>query len=117
MEYTGVIREEITSGSSRQRKKSFSYLDKGSMAIIGKNKAIASVGRYQIAGFPAWLLWAGVHIAFLVGFRNRLRVLSSWAWSWLLDSHDARLITGDSRLTIHDPQGGGFERTTGGGSP
>ncbi|MEO0477701.1 MAG: NAD(P)/FAD-dependent oxidoreductase, partial [Planctomycetota bacterium] len=82
-----------------------------SMAIIGKNKAIASVGRYRITGLPAWVLWAGVHVAFLVGFRNRLRVLSSWAWSWLLNSHDARLITGDSRLRIREPQGEGFEPT------
>ncbi|MEL6498172.1 MAG: NAD(P)/FAD-dependent oxidoreductase [Planctomycetota bacterium] len=105
----GVMREEIDRGSSRARSKPFVYKDKGSMAIIGKNKAVASVGRYKIAGFFAWILWAGVHIAFLVTFHNRLQVLLSWAWSWLLDRHDARLIVGESRLRIRKAQGAGFE--------
>ncbi|MEM1071607.1 MAG: NAD(P)/FAD-dependent oxidoreductase [Planctomycetota bacterium] len=104
-----VIREEIAEGTSEMRRRPFVYRDKGSMAMIGKNKAIASVGRYQVAGFVAWLLWAAVHIAFLVGFRNRLRVMLNWAWSWVLDSHDARLIIGESRLRIRRPQGEGFE--------
>ena len=105
----GVIREEVGSGSSARRTRPFVYRDKGSMAIIGKNKAVAAVGRARVAGFPAWLLWAGVHIAFLVGFRNRVRVLMNWSWAWLFNSHDARLIVGDSRLRVRRPQGEGFE--------
>ncbi len=104
-----VIREEINSGSSTTRQRPFKYFDKGSMAIIGKNKAVASVGRFKMAGMIAWMLWAVVHIAFIVGFRNRFRVLLNWAWSWILDTHDARLITGDSRLGVRRPQGAGFE--------
>lgn len=104
-----VIREEIKSGSSTTRRRPFKYFDKGSMAIIGKNKAVASVGRFKMAGMFAWMLWAVVHIAFIVGFRNRFRVLLNWAWSWILDTHDARLITGDSRLGVRRPQGAGFE--------
>jgi len=106
-----VIREEIESGSSSTRERPFVYRDKGSMAIIGKNKAVAAVGRFRMTGMLAWMLWAGVHVAFLVGFRNRLRVLLSWAWSWFLDTHDARLIIGESRLGIRRPQGAGFEPT------
>ncbi|MEO1585138.1 MAG: NAD(P)/FAD-dependent oxidoreductase [Planctomycetota bacterium] len=106
-----VIREEIANGTSSARKKPFRYRDKGSMAIIGKNKAVAVVGRHRFSGFLAWLLWAAVHIAFLVGFRNRIRVLMNWAWSWLLNSHDARLIVGESRLRIRRAQGEGFEPT------
>ncbi|MEL6797211.1 MAG: NAD(P)/FAD-dependent oxidoreductase [Planctomycetota bacterium] len=106
-----VIREEVGRGSSAARETAFVYKDKGSMAIIGKNKAVAAVGRHKMTGFVAWLLWAGVHIAFLVNFRNRLQVLLSWAWSWVLDSHDARLIVGESRLRIRKAQGAGFEPT------
>ena len=52
---------------------------------------------WKFGGFLAWLLWGGVHIAFLIGFRNRLQVLLSWFWSWLLNARDARLITGDAQ--------------------
>jgi NADH dehydrogenase len=51
----------------------------------------------------AWLLWGGIHIAFLIGFRNRLQVLLSWFWNWLLNARDARLITGDVKLEIEMP--------------
>jgi len=106
-----IICEEITQGTSSARSKPFVYRDKGSMAIIGKNKAVATVGKRKFAGFPAWLLWAGVHVAFLVGFRNRTRVLLSWSVSWLLNSHDARLIVGDARMRIREPRGPGFQPT------
>ncbi|MEM9263012.1 MAG: NAD(P)/FAD-dependent oxidoreductase, partial [Pseudomonadota bacterium] len=104
-----IVREEIAYGSSKSRSAAFVYRDTGSMAIIGKNKAVAVVGRRQFTGFTAWTLWAGVHIAFLVGFRNRARVLFSWIAGWLLNSHDARLIVGDARLRIREPRGPGFE--------
>ena len=80
----------------------FVYRDKGSMAVIGKAKAVAQIGRCKFGGFLAWLLWGGVHIAFLIGFRNRLQVLLSWFWNWLLNARDARLITGDARLQIQE---------------
>jgi NADH dehydrogenase len=84
-------------------RKPFVYRDKGSMAIIGKAKAVAVIGRFKTAGFLAWLIWGGIHIAFLIGFRNRLQVLLSWFWSWLLNARDARLITGDAGLEIQVP--------------
>lgn len=108
--YVGkVIASEVSQRSRAGERPAFRYKDKGSMAIIGRNRAVAEVGNTKVAGFLAWLLWAVVHIAFLVGFRNRLRVLFNWACGWLLNSHDARLIVGDSRLRIRLPKGPGFE--------
>ena len=71
------------------------------MAVIGKARAVAQIGRLHFGGFLAWLVWGGIHIAFLIGFRNRLQVLFSWFWNWLLNARDARLITGEARLDIH----------------
>jgi NADH dehydrogenase len=102
--YAGrAIAEAVAGGSSAADRKPFVYRDKGSMAIIGKAKAVAVIGRFRTAGFLAWLIWGGIHIAFLIGFRNRLQVLLSWFWSWLLNARDARLITGDAGLEIQVP--------------
>ena len=73
------------------------------MAIIGKSRAVAHIGRLRIGGFVAWLLWGGIHIAFLIGFRNRVQVLLSWFWNWLLNARDVRLITGDAQLAVQKP--------------
>jgi len=109
--YAGRIIAEETSGHSRpDQRKPFVYRDKGSLAVIGKAKAVAHIGRLQLGGFLAWLLWGGVHIAFLIGFRNRVLVLMSWIWNWLLNARDARLITGAARLSIETPRPAGFIR-------
>jgi NADH dehydrogenase len=71
----------------------FRYFDKGSMATIGRNKAVADLKFFHLSGFPAWLAWLFVHIIFLVGFRNRLLVLIQWAWAYLTFDKGARLIT------------------------
>jgi NADH dehydrogenase len=78
------------------------------MAIIGKAKAVADLGWLRLGGFLAWLIWGGIHIAFLIGFRNRVQVLMSWFWSWLLNARDARLITGPATLEIQTPRDGDF---------
>jgi hypothetical protein len=70
------------------------------MAVIGKARAVAQIGRWKVGGFLAWLMWGGIHILFLVGFRNQLQVLLAWFWNWLLNTRDARLITGDAGLHI-----------------
>jgi len=82
----------------------FSYRDRGSLAVIGKARAVAHLRHSNFVGFIAWVLWAGVHIAFLVGFRNRLTVLARWFWNWLVNARDARLITGDARMVITTPR-------------
>jgi len=71
----------------------FYYWDKGSMATIGRNKAVADLKFVHLSGLPAWLAWLFIHIIFLVGFRNRLVVLFQWAWAYFSFNKGARLIT------------------------
>lgn len=80
----------MTQGRKPQR---FRYWDKGTMATIGRNKAVADLRFMHLSGLPAWLAWLFVHIVFLVGFRNRLLVLFQWAWAYLTFDKGARLIT------------------------
>jgi NADH dehydrogenase len=79
----------------------FRYFDKGSLATVGRAAAVAEFGSIRMAGFIAWLVWAGVHILYLIGFRNRLVVMIQWAWSWLLYQRGIRLITGDIAVPLH----------------
>ncbi len=82
-------------GSIRgQPREPFAYRDKGSMATIGRSRAIAQTGRAQLSGLLAWLAWLLVHIWYLIGFRNRFVVMFSWAWSYFTFGRGARLITG-----------------------
>jgi NADH dehydrogenase len=71
----------------------FHYWNKGSMATIGRNKAVADLGFVHFSGRLAWLAWLFVHVMFLVGFRNRIVVLLQWAWSYVTFNKGARLIT------------------------
>lgn len=105
-----VIAKEAATGAGSIQRPAFVYRDKGSLAVIGKAKAVAQLGRWKVGGFLAWLLWGGVHIAFLIGFRNRLQVLLSWFWNWALNARDARLITGDAQLDIQLPRPAEFVR-------
>jgi len=77
-------------------RRAFKYSDKGVLATIGRNKGIAWIGRLKFSGALAWLLWALVHVMFLIGFRNRLLVMIEWAWLYFFFDRGARLITGDS---------------------
>jgi len=70
----------------------FRYLDKGSLATIGRRAAVADFGRVRLWGLPAWLAWLGIHIFFLIGFRNRLVVLLDWAAAYVSYRRSARLI-------------------------
>ena len=71
----------------------FSYWDKGSMATIGRNKAVADLRFMHLSGFPAWLTWAFIHVVFLVGYRNRVAVVLEWMWAYFSFNKGARLIT------------------------
>ncbi|MGZ3805524.1 MAG: NAD(P)/FAD-dependent oxidoreductase [Pseudobdellovibrionaceae bacterium] len=73
--------------------KVFKYKDKGQLATIGKRRAILQNHSLKMAGFPAWFLWMFIHIFYLIGFKNRVSVLSQWAWSYLFSKRGARLIT------------------------
>jgi NADH dehydrogenase len=73
----------------------FRYRDQGTLATIGRNAAVADVYRIQARGFPAWVMWLGIHIIQLIGFRNKLFVLLNWAWDYFFYERAARLITRD----------------------
>ncbi len=73
----------------------FHYVDKGSLATIGRAAAVAEVAGMHLSGLIAWLAWLGIHIFFLIGFRNRSLVLFEWAWAYLTHQRGIRLITGD----------------------
>lgn len=85
--------ENILRTISGDRLKRFHYRDKGSMATVGKGAAVAQVGRFHFTGYPGWLMWLGVHLYFLIGFRNRLVVLAGWAWNYFRSDRPVRIIT------------------------
>ena len=80
-------------GNPREK---FTYWDKGTMATIGRSKAIAEAAGMKFKGFVAWLMWLFLHVFFLIGFRNRVSVMFSWFWAYLTRERSARLITGDA---------------------
>jgi NADH:ubiquinone reductase (H+-translocating) len=75
--------------------KPFGYIDKGTLATIGRGAAVAEIGRLRLSGSLAWMAWLFIHIFYLIGFRNRFMVLAGWAWVYLRNESGARLITGD----------------------
>jgi NADH dehydrogenase len=82
--------KRTVAGKPREK---FEYLDKGSLATIGRSRAVADLGKLHISGYFAWLAWLFIHLLFLIGFRNRLFVMIEWAWAYLTYNHSARLIT------------------------
>jgi NADH dehydrogenase len=82
----------------------FRYRDRGAMATIGRKSAVADLGRLRLTGLPGWLLWSLAHVWFLVGFRNRVSVATSWLWSYLTWERGARLITGQEIARAEPPR-------------
>ncbi len=93
-QYTARTIEGDLAGRPRR---SFRYWDKGQLAVVGRGRAVADIWKLHFGGFLAWLIWIFVHIAFLIGFRNRLLVMIQWAWSYLTYGRGARLITEEIR--------------------
>ncbi|MDQ4099564.1 MAG: NAD(P)/FAD-dependent oxidoreductase [Chloroflexota bacterium] len=87
--------ENITRRLRGDAYRPFRYQDRGSMATIGRNRAVADIRGVKFAGFPAWLAWAGVHIFNLIGFRNRFLVSLQWLFHYITYYRGARLITGE----------------------
>jgi NADH dehydrogenase len=81
----------------------FRYRDKGTMATIGRSRAVAQIGGLRLWGFVAWVVWLFVHILYLIGFRNRAVVLITWAWSYFTYKRGARVITGVRWAELHAP--------------
>jgi NADH dehydrogenase len=88
----------------------FRYFDKGQMATIGRRRAVAMLQRMRMSGLLAWLAWLLVHIWYLIGFRNRLVVMITWAWSYFTYRRGARLITGYGTSTAPTQGQGGQSR-------
>src|SRR5271165_1779685 len=89
------VGRQIAADLAGNPRKPFHYLDKGSLATIGRAAAVADFGKVHISGYFAWLAWLFVHIFFLIGFRNRIIVMIQWAWSYFTYDRSARLITGE----------------------
>jgi NADH dehydrogenase len=93
-----LLKEELRLETTRfadrkhQLRPLFKYTDKGMMAIIGKNAAVMKVGSLTMNGFPAWIAWLLIHILFLIGFRNKLSVLLGWAYAYIVNNPEARII-------------------------
>lgn len=87
--YVAKIIKNFTSKESRPP---FQYFDKGSMATIGKSRAVVSIGKIQFAGFFAWLTWCFIHIIYLIGFRNRFSVMMRWFYGFCTGGRGVRLI-------------------------
>jgi NADH dehydrogenase len=87
-----LLESELGQGPKPGLRPAFRYLDKGSLATIGRSAGIAQIGRIKLQGFPAWLAWLVIHLIFLIGFRNKLSVLISWAYSYFTYKLGARII-------------------------
>jgi NADH dehydrogenase len=86
----------ILSDQKDKPRKEFNYVDKGTLATIGRRRAIANIRGWHFSGLIAWLMWTFLHVLLLIGFRNRFAVMFDWAWAYLTRERSARLITGDA---------------------
>jgi NADH:ubiquinone reductase (H+-translocating) len=101
-----VIEAELRGGAptgQELRAKGFHYKDLGSMATVGKSRAVVEIGRLHFGGLLAWFAWMALHITVLIGFRNRVAVLLSWIYSYMFFRRGSRLITGLAPTSIKQP--------------
>ncbi|MEZ5249051.1 MAG: hypothetical protein R2713_07530 [Ilumatobacteraceae bacterium] len=91
------VARQIARRLAGQPTEPFRYVDKGSMATIGRHRAVADFpnGR-RLSGFVGWVAWLGLHLVYLMGFRNRANVLVNWAWNYLTYDRGARLLTDEA---------------------
>lgn len=95
--YVARLIDAEVRGKADARREPFQYRDKGSAATVGKSRAVVEFGPLRFGGLPAWLAWMALHVTVLIGFRNRLAVLSSWIYSYVFFRRGSRLIT---RVTL-----------------
>ena len=86
------VAEAIRADLNGKPRGTFRYIDRGSMATIGRSRAVADALGLKVSGFPAWLMWVFVHILFLITFRNRTLVMTKWAWAWFTWERATRLL-------------------------
>ncbi|HEY9114551.1 MAG TPA: NAD(P)/FAD-dependent oxidoreductase [Bacteroidales bacterium] len=87
-----ILADNLLSIINKQAKKEFRYIDKGSMATIGKKKAVAKINNWQFSGFFAWFLWSFVHLMSIIGVRNKVLIGINWFWSYFTYDKGNRLI-------------------------
>lgn len=92
MQQASTVAENIRALLENRPLSAFQYRDPGSLATIGRNQAVAQLGRLKFRGFPAWMVWLLVHLMQLVSFRSRLLVLINWAWDYFFYDRSVRLI-------------------------
>jgi NADH:ubiquinone reductase (H+-translocating) len=95
MQQAAYVARSIVKAQRGEPVQPFAYRDPGIMATVGRNQAVALFKGVRLYGFPAWIMWLGVHIMQLIGFRNRMVVLLDWFWAYLLYERAARLISPD----------------------
>jgi NADH dehydrogenase len=100
-QYVGELLRRRITGSGPPP--AFRYRDYGTMATIGRSAAVADLRGFRLTGTFAWLLWGIVHLYFLIGFRNRILVLTNWLWAWLTYGRGARLIIGEADRGLAAP--------------
>jgi NADH dehydrogenase len=99
-----ALPDNADSAPRQAQRPPFRYIDKGMLATIGRARAVGVIFGWKVKGPLAWLLWAGVHIMYLIGFRNRLLVMLQWAWAYLIFQRGARLITGQPKMNLRKPR-------------
>ncbi|NND84964.1 MAG: NAD(P)/FAD-dependent oxidoreductase, partial [Acidimicrobiia bacterium] len=87
------VARQVLADLAGEARTPFRYRDKGSLATIGRARAVADLGRFRFGGPLAWVAWLAIHIVYLVGFRNRVFVVSQWAWQYATFRRGARIIT------------------------
>jgi NADH:quinone reductase (non-electrogenic) len=87
--------KNVLSRARGERTMPFVYRDKGVLVTLGRADAVAKIGHAELHGFSAWATWLGVHISYLIGFRNRLFVLADWSWAYLMEHPQSRLVMCD----------------------
>ena len=90
-----LLKRRLVAGANAGTTPPFRYVDKGSMATIGRAAAVAHIGRFQFGGLPAWMAWLFVHLLYLVEFDNRVLVFVQWLWNYVTYKRGVRLIVGE----------------------
>ena len=103
MQQGSYVAKRIVQGLKGNEMPAFRYVDGGSLAVIGRNAAVANLGTVKFDGFPAWLVWIFVHIYYLIEFDNKLVVMLQWGWNYFTRKRGARLITGDDVMPPIEP--------------
>jgi NADH dehydrogenase len=99
-----AVARNIAYQAAGQSPQPFQYRDRGAMVTIGRNAAVTHLLGHDLSGFPAWVIWLGVHIFNLIGFRNRLLVMINWAWDYWFYERAVRLILPNAAVQArHSP--------------